>query len=234
MFLENQQIMFHWMTAVLISCSAIIIALYSYSKCRVVWFYNVCITIVSWLRMHVDIELDWPENCYGSLSSALLVPNCFRLVTMARRQMTSTPTGILESFTNHQNLACFFSKCTLKLSTRNWSLPLFAEIKFHNNSGEEFVSPSFDITFTNPIFPTASLWWLSTWHTKALQRCTAILWMDSSCRAGSRIFSSSWLTRLYWNSSSSGILKLHRVKQQFLWTWSKQGQGHSQLYNSKL
>lgn len=76
-----------------------------------------------------------------------------------------------------------------------------------------------EFTLTNPIFPTASLWWLSTWHTKALQRCTAILWMDSSCLAGSRIFSSSWLTRLYWNSSSSGILKLHRVKQQFLWTW---------------
>lgn len=75
-----------------------------------------------------------------------------------------------------------------------------------------------DVTLTNPIFPTASLWWLSTWQTRALQRCTAILWMDSSCLAGSRIFNSSWFTRLYWNSSSSGILKLHRVKQQFLWT----------------
>lgn len=73
-------------------------------------------------------------------------------------------------------------------------------------------------TFTKPIFPTASLWWLSTWQTSALQRCTAILWMDSSCRAGSRIFSSSWLTRLYWNSSSSGMLKLHSVRQQFRWT----------------
>ncbi|KAG7273782.1 hypothetical protein CRUP_003282 [Coryphaenoides rupestris] len=47
--------------------------------------------------------------------------------------------------------------------------------------------------------------------TSALHRCTAILWMDSSCRGGSRIFSSSWLTRLYWNSRSSGMLKLHSV-----------------------
>lgn len=74
-------------------------------------------------------------------------------------------------------------------------------------------------TLTKPILPTASLWWLSTWQTRALQRCTAMRWMDSSCRAGSRIFSSSRLTRPYWNSSSSGMLKLHSVRQQFLWTW---------------
>jgi hypothetical protein len=33
------------------------------------------------------------------------------------------------------------------------------------------------------------------------------------------------LTRPYWNSSSSGMLKLHNVRQQFLWTWDWWGGG---------
>lgn len=72
---------------------------------------------------------------------------------------------------------------------------------------------------TKPILPTASLWSLSTWQTRALQRCTAMRWMDSSCRLWLRMFSSSSLTRRYWNSSSSGMLKLHSVRQQLRCTW---------------
>lgn len=45
-------------------------------------------------------------------------------------------------------------------------------------------------------------------------------WMDSSCRVGLRMLSRSSLTRRYWNSSSSGMLKLQRVRQQFRWTWT--------------
>lgn len=77
---------------------------------------------------------------------------------------------------------------------------------------------------TNPILPTASLWSLSTWQTRALQRCTAMRWMDSSCRLWLRMFSSSSLTRRYWNSSSSGMLKLHSVRQQLRCTWVRRKQ----------
>lgn len=104
--------------------------------------------------------------------------------------------------------------------------PIASQIDIHYECNEIQKREYLDITLTNPIFPTASLWWLSTWQTKALQRCTAILWIDSSCLAGSRIFSNSWLTRLYWNSSSSGILKLHRVKQQLRWTWGAANKGN--------
>lgn len=82
---------------------------------------------------------------------------------------------------------------------------------------------------TNPILPTASLWSLSTWQTRALQRCTAMRWMDSSCRLWLRMFSSSSFTRRYWNSSSSGMLKLHSVRQQFRCTWVKRKQTLGQV-----
>lgn len=55
-------------------------------------------------------------------------------------------------------------------------------------------------------------------------------WIDSSCRLWLRMFSSSSLTRRYWNSSSSGMLKLHSVRQQFRCTWVKGKQALGQGY----
>ena len=89
--------------------------------------------------------------------------------------------------------------------------------------GEEGRAAPAARTTTKPILPTASLWSLSTWQTSALHRCTAMRWIDSSCLVGLRMLSRSSLTRRYWNSSSSGMLKLQSVRQQFRWTWVRPG-----------